>query len=122
MKTRIINEIARIASQKYQYDYVLHGTKDDYALPEEMIDTVRGTISTVMANPTLLKSLSDSQVEALRRFDDVAAAAYAKLPWYSVTTAAMLLEKREWQELRKAAEECLGEFSVNVEEWEDAVK
>ncbi len=122
MKTRIINELARIASEKYQYAYVLHGTKDEYAVPEQMIDTVRGTISTVMANPTISSSLSDSQVEALKRFDGVAAAAYAQLPWHSVTTSRMILKRPEWQKLREAAAMCLRDFSVDVQEWESRIK
>lgn len=122
MKTRIINELARIASERYQYDYILHGTKDEYAVPEEMIDTVRGTISAVMTNPALSKSLSNAQVEALKRFDDVAAAVFAEIPWDLVTTAPMIVDRPEWQELREAARVCLLEFSVDLQEWESAMK
>lgn len=122
MKNRIINEIARIASRKYQYDFILNGTEDDYALPEEMIDTVRGTISTILGNPTLLKSLSNSQVDALERFDAEAGEAYSSLPWNSDATAEQILEQSEWNQLRRAAEDCLREFSVDVQEWEAAMK
>jgi len=122
MKNRIINEIARLASQKYQYDFVLNGTKDDYAVPEEMIDTVRGTISTVLGNAILLNTLSNSQADALRRFDAEAARAFSMLPWNSDATAKQILERSEWTELRRAAEDCLQEFSVDVQEWEAAMK
>lgn len=122
MKNRIINEIARLASRKYQYDFILNGTEDDYAVPEEMIDSVRGTIATIIGNATLAKSLSDSQVEALKRFDTEAAEAYSKLPWDSDATAGQILERSEWTQLRQAAEDCLQEFSINVEEWEAAMK
>lgn len=122
MKKRIINEIARLASQKYQYDFVLNGTKDEYDVPEEMIDTVRGTISTVLGNSTLLNAFSDSQVDALRRFDAEAARAYSTLPWDSETTAEQILECDEWTSLRRAAEGCLHEFSVDIQEWEAVMR
>ena len=122
MKNRIINEIARLASRKYQYDFILNGTEDDYAVPEEMIDSVRGTIATIIGNAALAKSLSDSQVDALKQFDTKAAEAYSKLPWDSDATAGQILERSEWTQLRQAAEDCLQEFSINVEEWEAAMK
>ena len=122
MKTRIVTELARIASEKYQYEYVLHATKDEYVVPEELVDTVRGTFNTIMKNPTLAKSLSDSQMEALKRFEEVAARTYAELPWDSTTTAADILESAGWHELRRAAVECLREFSVRVEDWEASMQ
>lgn len=122
MKKRIINEIARLASKKYQHDFILNGTKNSYVLPEEMIDATCGTISTILGNEMLRKSLSILQIDAIKKFEAEASEAYSTLPWDLITKDGEILERPEWIHLRQCACECLQAFSVTVEEWEASMK
>lgn len=115
---KLINEIARLASQKYQNDFILNGTKDSYVLPEEMIDTMCGTISTILGNEILRRSLSIHQMDAIKKLDAEASEAASKLPWALITKAGEVLERPEWIQIRQSAKECLQAFSVTVEDWE----
>ena len=121
MKNLITNRLASLASAKYQERYIKHASKYEYALPEEMLDSVRGTVFTIMTNPTIRKSFSDIQLAALQQFDEVAGKLNAELPWNASTTAAMILECPEWKHLREAAASCLLAFSLNISDWESEI-
>lgn len=120
MKFRLINELARLASEKYQNDFVRNASKCNYVLPDELIDSVRGTISVTLANGVLSSSLSSQQIAALQVFDKVAAATSACLAENEKYSGPEILELPEWNNLRAAANECLCHFSVQLAEWESS--
>lgn len=117
MKSRLTHEIARLASSRYQDRFILNGTKDEYVLPEEIIDTVRGTIATILANPLILRSYSELEVIALKRLDDIASTAYRILPW-ELGSGDVILSHPEWQRLQTCAQSCLRDFGFDLETWE----
>jgi hypothetical protein len=118
MKNRLINELARLASEKYQNDFIRNASKHNYVLPDELIDTVRGTISVTLANGILSDSLSSQQIAALQEFDKVAATTSAYLAENNNCSAAEILELPAWINLRSAAKECLSRFGVSPTDWE----
>lgn len=40
MRARLLKALARLASEQYQDTYVIHGTPEEYVLPEDLIEDV----------------------------------------------------------------------------------
>lgn len=123
MKTRLSKELACLASAKYQHKYISHGTKNEYVLPEELLDVVQGTISTILANETLSKAYSQQQLVALHRFAAIAKSAYEAIPFEKDIGAIEIVESNEdWKKVRDAAGRCLITLEIDIKDWEESIK
>jgi hypothetical protein len=121
MRNQLIKHLARLASQDLHERFIRHGTKDSYVLPEELIDMVLGDIHVIMLHELLKRPFSDLELEALRRFDEIASATGTSIPWESATSAGAFLDSPEWVALRNAAAMCLEKLSVDIKELDNLV-
>ena len=115
MKTQLIKGLAQLASKKYQHDFIVHGTKDEYVVPEEMVDTVRATIAAVLRHPTIL---TKTQSERLASLDRLAKRAYDATFEYDRNSLSTMIDSADWSAMRECARACLHEFGIEEPEME----
>lgn len=65
MRTRICKEMSRLASAHYWGKYVSSGTREEYVLPEEMIDSVVQSIVAVRGSNDLSREFTNEELGAI---------------------------------------------------------
>jgi hypothetical protein len=65
MRHRIQETLCRLASVAYQTKYIIHGTAEEYVLPDELLDSACSIIETTLNSTVLSKSLSQYEVQEL---------------------------------------------------------
>jgi hypothetical protein len=119
MRARTIRTLSRLASEPYAERYVLHGTADEYALPEEMVDEACSIAEAARATSIGNSVFTGSELEALARFATLGRKLEAALPLDDASISnEQLLRSREWIDLRTAAQECLRALGVGSPQWE----
>lgn len=115
MKNRLINALSRLASSSYQEAFMVSGTKDEYVVPEDLVEDV-ASLCRLSQRAEFAAEFEPSQMEAVvatlavigqhgrRLFANPAA-----------TTAAYLVrEDQDWAAMRSSASECLGKFGIDA--------
>ena len=82
--------LARMASQKYQETYIDHGTKESYALPEEVLDMFIGELRRciIYTNDPLKERILNLYVYCEKEIDKCTAEyCYGSQQWENIRTA-----------------------------------
>ncbi len=116
MKKRLLRALARLASIRYQEEYVIGGTSDEYAVPEDIIEEVASLCK--MATRDQHRSTFSSA--ELARLDDLGKAIVENgktifSPHSNLDANSLIYHCQEWAELRRGAANCLTEFGINVD-------
>jgi len=101
-RTEII--LAPLASLKAQEKYIIHGTKDNYYLPEELLESALEAIEKEEENEIIanLKVL-------IKNFE------FPK----SYSAHKLVLENKAWGNIREATADFLRGREFNIDAWED---
>jgi hypothetical protein len=119
MRNRLSKALSRLASTDYQRRYVLEATKDEYVLPEELVEDAESASQLALER----SDLSDRERQALKLFLEAARSESAILfsaPTSPTASKRGLIEASpSWQVVRKAAEECLERLELSIMATED---
>jgi hypothetical protein len=116
MRKRIEENLARLASRKYQHSFVTEATKEEYVLPNEMLDSASSLLETTLSSPTLSRTLNESErdclARALARFRRLQKEIRFEDPGFSV-------ERDEgWRVVREVANRCVNTMGFDLARWE----
>ncbi len=115
----LINKVGYLASERYQRKYIAQANKDEYVIPEELLDSTCGSIATLFGNPILLRPYSEQQLASLRRFYDVVKYAHSQISFETETWVNIVENNKEWSQMRTAAKEIMAILGGDLKEWED---
>lgn len=118
---QIYETLARLASLPYQQNFILNASKDEYELPEQLIDEVIQSLSTVLNNTFETVQVSKvKQIESIKllhsnlqilseniNFDDI-----------ELSNEQLVLHNKHWREARNKAFEFLKEIEFDIRTWE----
>ncbi len=115
MKKRLLQALARLASVKYQEMYILGATRDNYALPEDIVEDVASLCS--LANRDQYRSkftveqlfMLNKMAEAVRKHGKPLFGGSVRLD-----ASALIHRSEDWVTLRQVASECLAVFGTSV--------
>lgn len=116
MTTSLLKGLAQLASRNYQYDYIVNGTKDEYVVPEELLDTVRGRIADALREPN---GLTDQQYDDLTALDALAKKAYDAVFDYDRDSLSTMVDSNEWSAMRELANRLLRDSGIQERDLED---
>ena len=109
MKTLLLKGLAQLASRNYQYNYIVNGTKDEYVVPEELLDTVRGRIAEALRDSS---GLSQQQHDHLAALDTLAKKAYDAVFDYNRDSLSTMVDSDEWSAMRELANRLLRDSGI----------
>lgn len=117
MKNRLIQALSRLASTAYQEAYMVYGSKDEYVVPEDLIEDV-ASLCRQAQKPDFVTDFEASQVLAMSAMLSVIALHGPRLFSRAITTTAdrLVREDRDWAAIRQAATECLVRFGISANE------
>ena len=116
MRSRLLNDLAVLASERFQERYIVNGTKEQYALPDEILDAALSNA----AQASTASILSPTEAIAAREFVVCAGEASSCIDFQDTTVSSrQLMEQDEhWSAVRLAARRLLGAFHFDLDEWE----
>lgn len=118
MLDRYIQTLAQLASVAVQDKYIVHGTKDKYLVPEDLLESAFDFERLIRIFGS---ELSQAEGEALARFPQVVRErALAVQLDGAVDNAALVYADPAWLEIPSAAATCLATVGFDLREWERA--
>lgn len=117
MKTRLIQALSRLASTSYQEAYIVHGSKDEYVIPEDLVEDV-ASLCRLAQRPEFMRDFETPQILAMSAMVNAIGIHGPRLFSNPVATTAdrLVHEDPDWAEIRRAASECLVKFGINAAE------
>jgi len=117
MRSRLLDEVAVLASERYQERYIVHGTKEQYVLPEEVLEAALGSAQNATQKPSTA-SLSASEVDAVREFTQAVEACSIDFQDLTSSNQQLIREDERWAAARTSARRLLTALNFDLEEWE----
>jgi hypothetical protein len=120
MKHRIQEALCELASVAYQSKYVIHGTVEEYVLPEELIDCACSIIETTLKSKSLIKSLNSEEVRELFRLVTTLRGLQKDIPLNDPTVSnyELIQSNPSWLKARNLAQKALDVLGCNLADWE----
>ncbi len=120
MKKRIQDALARVASVAYQMKYIVHGTTQEYVLPDELLDFTCSLIETALSSSTLRESWTETERDQLSRLLGHLRKVEKEIPFNDERVSNYDLVARNpcWLEASKLAREYLEMTHFDLHGWE----
>jgi hypothetical protein len=118
MKDRLLRSLARLSSEEYQNAFIVHGTRDEYVLPEDLVEDVASLCALAQREEQRGEFLPD-ELEALdRMLSDIRTRCRRVFAAAMPATASSLVhDNEEWRSLRTEAQSCLNTFRARAEDF-----
>ena len=119
MRSRLLNDLAVLASDRFQERYIVNGTNEQYAIPGEILEAALNSAHKA-AQPSTAPVLSPTEAIAAGEFVIFAGKASSCIDFQDATISnRQLMEQDEhWSAVRLAARRLLGAFHFDLDEWE----
>ena len=116
MKFQIRLELGRLASIAFQRRLCVGGTKDEYILLSEILESAANTVQTALASPVLSRELDGAQLQSLCEFLEVANSTAPKIPFDdgSVSVEDLIETNPAWNMVRVSAQKCLDALGLRI--------
>lgn len=119
MKTQLIRRLRRLASITYQRKYIIGGTKDEYVLPDELLETTEDLVKLILSKPTSSEYFSERELSCLVAMQAILKHEGDKLPFDgSVSNEDLIENDTAWAAIRSTAQQCLRLFGLDLADWE----
>jgi hypothetical protein len=119
VRATISRRLAPLASLAAQRRYIVHGTRDEYLVPSQLLDDADDVIRQIRTMPAVHDALSSAAVQAVLDLDDLLDAADRAA---EVVSSGEELVERDvaWRAVREHVARCLDIMGFDLREWEQA--
>ena len=117
MRHTVSKRLAPLASLAAQRRYIVHATRDEYLVPEELLHDADDVIRQVRTMPAVRDALPVSAVQAFLDLDGLLDAADGAAQ--SAQSSEQLVEHdAAWRAVREHVARCLDMVGFDLAEWE----
>lgn len=118
MKYRLQTALSRLASVEYQRRYIKQGTREEYVLPEELLEDAESLARLVLGRT----ALSELERRAVEKFLETASlngtGLDSALRNPDISNGDLIENDSIWISIREAARTCLGALNMPVQDIE----
>jgi hypothetical protein len=118
MKHRLQDALSRLALVEYQRRYIAQGTRDEYVLPEELLEDAESVARLAL----MRSSLPEAERQAVERFLEAASltgsGVDSALKNQNTSSDDLIENNPAWINIREAARACLGALEMPVQDIE----
>ena len=120
MRRRILESLSGLASFEYQMKFIVHGTKEEYVLPDELVDSACSEIETTLNSDELRVSLTPLEQKVFSELVIRLRELHKFVPTNdpSVSNMELITGNTNWQELRERSRIALIQMNWDLEKWE----
>jgi hypothetical protein len=117
VRTTISKRLAPLASLAVQRRYIVHGTRDEYLVPSQLLNDAEDVIRQVRTMPAARDSLSADAVQVVLDLDGLLHAAEHSVE--TARTGEELVERDvAWIAVREHVARCLDVLGFDLRQWE----
>ena len=117
MRHTISKRLAPLASLAAQRRYIVQATRDEYLVPEELLNDADDVVKQVRTMPAVRDALPTSAVQAFLDLDGLLDAADSAAQ--SAQSSEQLVERdAAWRAVREHVARCLDMVGFDLAEWE----
>lgn len=115
MKERLLQALSRLASASYQETYMVSGSKDEYVVPEDLVEDV-ASLCRLAQRSEFARDFMPAQGIALSQMVSSVEMHGRRLFSGSInmTAAQLVRENPDWEALRRSAAACLATFGISA--------
>jgi hypothetical protein len=122
-KIVIIKALRPLASIAYQRRYIVGGTKDEYVLPDELLESAYSSIQPILTRPEVSSTFSEAELSCILKMLRCLDREGDKLPSDgSISNEDLVENNAAWAAIRSTAQQCLNVLGVNLSEWEEKME
>lgn len=116
IRSRLRLTLGSLASKELQDRYCVHGTKDEYLLPGELLGDSVQAVQFALSRAESTDTFSPKEIEALKRFLSIVNDVGPTIPLHAqgVSNAELVLFNAEWAQIREAAGVCLNTLGLEI--------
>lgn len=115
MRDRLLQALARLASAEYQEAYMVHGNKDEYVTPEDLVEDVASLCQLAQKAEFTGEFQALQLIALLEMIASIRSNGPRLFAAGRVVDAAVLVRKdSHWAAIRLAAQECLATLGVSA--------
>jgi len=115
---RICRHLPYLASVEMQNKYMIHATKDNYLLPEDLLEDVSSFVVAVEQHLPWTVSLMGPERQAVIEFGGVLNKESDLLELDEIPWDELVSNNEHWANIREAAQECLVALGFDLGAWE----
>jgi hypothetical protein len=109
----VLRSIGQLASLEYQQVFCTHGTKDQYVLLDELIETTLTRVDLETTHPQLSQKWNEQVLAALKSFSATVAIEYHRMPsLISVTSLETVVQSAEMAVIRLESRKLLDAVGI----------
>jgi hypothetical protein len=122
MRVTLQRALAPLASVEFQRKYIVGATKDEYVLPEDILETIASCLHRLLELNYGQNEFSAQEIGLIGEFRamlnslDIGSA----LKDASISNRELVEHNRAWIALREKAGSCLAAMGFGISEWERA--
>jgi hypothetical protein len=113
----ITERLAHLASLDIQRRYILHATRDEYLLPEELLDDAHAVVRQIRTQPLAISAPAVTAILALQPLLDAVV-----LPSGRDGLQHLVEDDTAWRAAREQAVRCLDILGFDLVAWEHTYK
>jgi hypothetical protein len=113
-RDKICGRLAPLASLAVQLRYIKHASKQEYLLPEELLENAHDCIRRMRTIPAARNALSRVAVQAILDLEPFLVAITDE----SLASQSLVDNDIAWSAVRDQADRCLSAMQFDLEEWE----
>jgi hypothetical protein len=117
MRHTISKRLAPLASLAAQRRYIVQATRDEYLVPEELLNDADDVIRQVRTMPAVRDALPASAVQAILELDDLLDAADGAAR-HTQSNEQLVEHDAAWRAVREHVARCLDLVGFDLAEWE----
>lgn len=116
MRNQLRIKLGRLASLEFQLRFCVHGSKSEYVLPNELVESAVHLVETIVGTTKLAAAYTDKEQNALRAFLHAVEQHASDTPFDdpSVNNEELITKDPGWIAARRSAEECMQELGLNA--------
>lgn len=118
MRNVIGKRLARAASLVAQRRYISNATREEYLLPEELLEDVSQVIRQIREQPHVRSALSDRTAQLIIKLEPLLDSAERELNQGKANSE--IIESEAWKILRLQVGRCLDELGFDLDAWEQS--
>jgi hypothetical protein len=118
VRVLLAKKLARLASLAAQRQYIVHGSRDAYYLPSELLNDAHEVVEQVRAAPRGRSGLAPNTEQAVLVLEELLAEAGHSTD--RCGNEELIERDSAWKAVREQAARCLDLLEFNLQAWEKA--
>jgi hypothetical protein len=114
----VCDKLVRLASEAAQERWMVKATKDEYLLPDDLLNDAFHVVESIRGGVPWVTDLDERDRDAILRFGLVLESEAAEMDEMHMEWVRLVRDCAPWAAIRTAARQCLSDLGFDLSSWE----